>query len=58
MKSVTVNYGKRLAFSVSGHCYNKNNERKTMESLNEIFEEMDTLVSDLFTKIDNMKEGN
>ena len=29
-----------------------------MESLNEIFEEMDTLVSDLFTKIDNMKEGN
>jgi hypothetical protein len=29
-----------------------------MESLNEIFEEMDTLVSDLFTKIENMKEGN
>jgi hypothetical protein len=29
-----------------------------MESLSEIFEEMDTLVSDLFTKIDNMKEGN
>jgi hypothetical protein len=29
-----------------------------MESLSEIFEEMDTLVSDLFTKIDNMKESN
>ena len=29
-----------------------------MESLNEIFGEMDTLVSDLFIKIENMKEGN
>jgi hypothetical protein len=29
-----------------------------MPELVEIFEEMDTLVSDFFTKIDNMKEGN
>jgi hypothetical protein len=28
-----------------------------MESLSEIFEEMDTLVSDFFGKIDQMTEG-
>jgi len=46
--------GNGTSVSVVGAKLKTNNERKTM---NEIFSEMDSLVSDFFGKIDEMTEG-